>query len=151
MRRMVCPFVVCKPPKTGFSRQGPYMHICIEKQLKDIKILFDYITFEKIISKQIIFVFDRTTDMQFRKMQNKIYGSLVTIQCHTKCTNPLYPKFTSKQFSIYKFCCNLYLVIAYVLILTKEKCSHPILSVIAPSNMTTLSTKMHRYGMPQPI
>ena len=34
------------------------------------------------------------TNMQFSKMQNKIYGSLVTIQYHTKHTNPLYPKFT---------------------------------------------------------
>ena len=41
---------------------------------------FDYITFEKIISKQSIFVYDRNTNMQFSKMQNKIDGSLVKIQ-----------------------------------------------------------------------
>ena len=62
---------------------------------------FDYITVEKIISIQGIFVSDRTTNMQFSRMQNKIHGSLVTIQYHTKCTNPLYPKFTSKKFSVY--------------------------------------------------
>ena len=41
---------------------------------------FDYITFEKIFSKQSIFVSDRTNNMQFSNSQNKIYGSLVTIQ-----------------------------------------------------------------------
>ena len=89
---------------------------------------FNYITLEKIISKQSIFVSDRNTNMQFSKMQNKIYGSLVTIQYHTKCTNPIYPKFTSKKFSVYIFCCNFYLVIAYVSILTTDTCLHPFVS-----------------------
>ena len=35
--------------------------------------------------------------MQFIKMQIEIHGSLVTIQYYTKCTDPLYPKFTSKK------------------------------------------------------
>ena len=70
-----------------------------------------------MISKQNIFVSDRTTNVQFSKMQNKIYGSLVTIQYHTKCTNPLYPKFTYTKFSVNIFGCNFYLVIAYGLIL----------------------------------
>ena len=97
--------------------------------------------------------------MQFSKMQNKIYGSLVTIQYHTKCTNPLYPNFTCKKISVIIFCCNLYLVIAYVLVLTTNKCSHlfisncvhTYLSVITPNNVTTSSTKMRRFGIPQPI
>ena len=93
-----------------------------EKQLKD------YITVEKIISIQGIFVSERATNMQFSRMQNKIYGSMVTIQYHTKCTNPLYQKFTSKKFRDYIFCRNLYLVITYVLILTTDKCSHPFIS-----------------------
>ena len=61
-----------------------------KKLLKYIK-KFDYITVEKIYSVQGIFVSDGTTNMQFSRMQNKIYGSLVSIQYHTKCTNPLYP------------------------------------------------------------
>ena len=45
---------------------------------------FDYITFEKIISKQSIFVSDKTTNMQFSKIQKKtVNGSLVMIQYHT--------------------------------------------------------------------
>ena len=42
------------------------------------------ITFEKMIAKQkqSIFLFDRKTNLQFRKMQNEIYGSLITIQYH---------------------------------------------------------------------
>ena len=88
--------------------------------------------------------------MQFSKMENKIYGSLVTIQYHTKCANPLYPKFTSKKISDYILCCNLYLVITYVLIWPQTNV-HTHLSVIAPNNVTTSSTKMHRYGIPQPI
>ena len=84
-----------------------------DKQLKDIKLLLtNNIQFKKINSKQSVFVSDRTTNMQFSKMQNKIYGPLVTIQYHTKCTNPLYSKFTSNKISVYIFCCNLYLVIS---------------------------------------
>ena len=74
------------------------------------------------------FASDRITTMQFSKKQNEMYRSLVTIQYHTKCTNPLYPKFTSKKRSTYNFCCNLYLVITYVLILTTDKCSHAFIS-----------------------
>ena len=66
--------------------------------------------------------------MQLSKMPNEIYRSLVTKQYHTKCTNPLYPKFTSNKFSAYNFCCNLYLVIACVLIPTTDKCLHPFIS-----------------------
>ena len=59
--------------------------------------------------------------MQFTKMQIEIHGSLATIQYNTKCTDPLYPKFTSKKFSALNFRWNLYQVIAYVLILTTDK------------------------------
>ena len=98
--------------------------IILRKTIEGYKKYFDYITVENIISIQGIFVSDRTTTMQFSRMQNKIYGSLVVIQYHTICTNPLYQKFTSKTFSVYIFCCNLYLVNTYLLILTTEKCSH---------------------------
>ena len=73
--------------------------IYTEKQLKDIKFFFDYIAFGNIIFKQSKFVSDRTITLLLTKMQNEIYGSLVTIQYYTKCTNPLYSKFTSKKFS----------------------------------------------------
>ena len=82
------------------NRRKTYVHI-LNKTIEGHKNSFDYITFEKIISKQIIFVSDRTTNMQISKMQNKIYGPLVMIRYHTKCTNPFYPKFTSKTFSVY--------------------------------------------------
>ena len=36
--------------------------------------MFDYITFEKKKSKQRTFASDRTTNMQFNKMQNKFTG-----------------------------------------------------------------------------
>ena len=75
-----------------------------EKQLKDIKNSFDFITFGNMIFKQIITVIDRIITMQFPKMQIEIHGSLVTIQYYTKCTDPLYPKFTSKKFSALNFC-----------------------------------------------
>ena len=83
---------------------------------------------KKIFFKQSIFVSDRTTNMQFSEMQNKIYRPLITIQYNTKCTIPLYPKFTSKKFSVFIFCCNFYLVIAYALIPTTDKCLHPFVS-----------------------
>ena len=82
---------------------------------------FDFKTFGNIIFKQIIFVIDRIITMQITKMQIEIHRSLVTIQYYTKCTNPLYPKFTSKKLSALKFCWNLYQVIAYVLIPTTDK------------------------------
>ena len=65
---------------------------------------FDFITFGNIIFKQIIFVIDRIITMQFTKMQIEIHWSLVTIQYYTKCTDPLYPKFTSKKISALNFC-----------------------------------------------
>ena len=81
------------------------MDLYSEKQLKDINILFfDIVTFGNIIFKQIIFVIDRIFTMQFTKMQIEIHGSLGTIHYYTKCTNPLYPKFTSKKFSALNFC-----------------------------------------------
>ena len=71
-----------------------------EKQLKDIKILLDFITFYKIISNQSSFVSNRTTIMQCSKIQNEIYRSLVTIQYHAKWNNSLYRKVTSNKFCI---------------------------------------------------
>ena len=59
--------------------------------------------------------------MQFTKMQIEIHGSLVRIQYYTECTDPLYPKYTSKKFSGLNFGWNLYQVIAYVLIPTTDK------------------------------
>ena len=105
-----------------------YQQYILRKTIEGYYNSFDYITFEIILSKQSIFVSDRPTSMQFSKMQNKIYRLLVMIRYHTKCTNPLYPKFTSKKNSVYIFCCNLNLVIAHVLILTTDKCSHPSIS-----------------------
>ena len=62
---------------------------------------FDFITLEKIISKQGSFAFNRTTNLQFRIMQSEIYGSLVTIQYHAECINPLYQNFTSNRIRVY--------------------------------------------------
>ena len=53
-----------------------------KNQLKNIKILLTLLHL-----RQSIFVFDRTTNGQFSKMRNEIYGSLVTIQYHAKCNN----------------------------------------------------------------
>ena len=40
----------------------------LRKKLKDIKILFEFITFDKMISNQSMFVSDRNTNTQFSKM-----------------------------------------------------------------------------------
>ena len=48
----------------------------------------------------MIFVIDRIITLQFSKMQIEIHGSLVTIQYYTKCTDPFYPKFTSKKLAL---------------------------------------------------
>ena len=102
---------------------------------------FDNIIFDKIFFKQSIFISDRSTlNMQFSKMQNKIYGSLITIQCNTKCTNPHYPKFTSKKISVlfspqqltgHCLCSNSNHRKVFTLIFT----------VIAPNNVTFLRQK----------
>ena len=73
------------------------INIYSEKQLKDILVLFNYITFEKTISNESIFLSDRTTNMQCSRMQNKIYGSVVTLQYHVKCDNPCYQKSQAKN------------------------------------------------------
>ena len=74
-----------------------------KKTIEGYSDYFDYKTFEKQNSKQSIIVSDRTANVQFSKLQNKIYRSVVTIQYHTKYTNPLYPKFTSKKISFLYF------------------------------------------------
>ena len=86
---------------------------------------FDNIIFDKIRFKQSIFVSDRTTNMQFSKMQNKIYEPLVRIKCYAKCTHLLYPKLQAKNLAFITFRYSLYLVIAYALIPTTDKFSHP--------------------------
>ena len=68
---------------------------------------FDFITFEKIILNQSIFVSDITTNMQFSQMKNAIHRSLVTIQYHAKRSSPLYRKVTSNKFCFYIFVANL--------------------------------------------
>ena len=93
----------------------------LRKTIEGYENSFEFITFGNLIFKQIIFVIDRIITMQFTKIQSAIHGSLVTIQYYTKCTNPLYPKFTSKKFSALNFWCNLYQVIAYALIPTTGK------------------------------
>ena len=56
------------------------LHTILRKTIEGYQNYSDYIAFEKIISKQSIIVSDRTANMQFTKMQNKIYCSFVTIQ-----------------------------------------------------------------------
>ena len=47
----------------------------LRKTIEGYQNYFDYITVEKIISIQGIFVSDRTTNkLQFSRMQNKTYG-----------------------------------------------------------------------------
>ena len=75
----------------------------LRKTIEGYKNSFDFVTFGNIIFKQIIFVIDRIITMQFTKMQIEIHRSLVTRQYYTKCTDPLYPKFTSKKFSALNF------------------------------------------------
>ena len=118
-----------------------------QKTIEGYSNSFDSITFEKIISIQGVFVYDKTRNMQFRRMQNKVYGSLVTIQYHTKCANPLYQKFTSKKISCYIFAATA--TFTWSLLMFKfwtQKSVNTHLLIIAPNNMTTSSTKMHSYG-----
>ena len=68
-------------------------HIYSEKTIEGYWNPFDFIIFEKIISKKSNIVSDRTTKYAIKNnVKNEIYGSLVTIQHHTKCTNLLSPK-----------------------------------------------------------
>ena len=58
-------------------------YIYSDIQLKDMKSIF-------IVNlKKRFFVSDRSTNMQLTKMQNEIYGSLVTIQYHANVTSLL--------------------------------------------------------------
>ena len=71
------------------------MIIYSEKQLKDIKILFTILHLRNNFQTEY-FCIDRTTNLQFSKMQSEIYGSLVRKQYYAKCINPLYRKFTEQ-------------------------------------------------------
>ena len=65
--------------------------------MKDIKILLILFHLKKRKINQSTFAPDRTTNMQFRKMQNEIYGSFVTIQYHSNVTN----RFTESSQTIF--------------------------------------------------
>ena len=75
--------------------------------------------------------------MQFSKMQNEIYRSLVMSQCHTKCTSP-----STQSSQAIDLALVIYAAAAY-----HRQVSTPIYQSFAPYNKTTSSTKMHRYGM----
>ena len=75
-----------------------YIETILRKTFKGYLNCFDFIAFEKIVSKQSNFVSDRTTNMQFG--QNAKSNLRVTIQYYTKSTNPLYPKTTSNKSSV---------------------------------------------------
>ena len=71
----------------------------------------------------------------------KIYGSLVTLQYQTKCTNPFTLSSQAKKIA------SIFLLQPLpghiVLIPTTDKCLYTLLSEIAPNNVTISSTKMH--------
>ena len=75
-------------------------------------------------SKQSSFASDKTTNMQFSAIQNKIYGSLVTIQYHIKCTT-LFTQILQAIKLAFIFYCYLNLAIVNVFILISDKFSHP--------------------------
>ena len=99
----MCQFFSLITCLTRIRFQKKHINI-LRKTIEGYQNSFDFITFGNIIFKQIIFVIDRIITMQFTKMQIEIHGSLVTIQYYTKCTDPVYPKFTSKKFSALNFC-----------------------------------------------
>ena len=88
----------------------PFVVIAIlRKTIEGYLSSFYFITFEKTFSNKSMFVSDRTTNMQCSRIQNEIYGSVVTGQYHAKCNNPPYPNVTSKNliFALILFAKNL--------------------------------------------
>ena len=104
-----------------------------------------------MISKQSIFVSDRTTNMQFSNMQKKnCTGHLLryntTPNVPTLFTQSLHAKILAFIFFAATFTWSL-LMFKF----RPQTSVHTHLSVIAPKNVTTSSTKMHQYGIPRPI
>ena len=81
---------------------------------------FDNIILNKIIFKQSIFIFDRTNNMQFSKMQNNGYDTVPHQMYQPSLSNV-----HKQNLSVFILCYNLYLVIAYALIPTTDMLSHP--------------------------
>ena len=98
LKTRMCPKYVLILHQNLLSQYTIQINI-LRKTIEGYQNYFVCITFGNIIFKQSNFVSDRTITMQFTKMQNEIYGPLVTIPYHAKCTNPLYPNFTSNKFS----------------------------------------------------
>ena len=114
---MLCPCLgVCISVISSFAT-----YIYSEKQLKDIKILLTFYHLGIQFLNKLFLSLIKLPLCNSPKLKIEIHGSLVTIQYYTKCTNPLYPKFTSKKFSALNLCCNLYQAMAYVLIPTTDK------------------------------
>ena len=60
----------------------------LRKNLKDIKIISILFHFRQFFSR-LVFESDKNINMQLNKIQNDIYGSLITIQYRVKYNNPL--------------------------------------------------------------
>ena len=88
----------------GYPAFDIYILYILRKTIEGYYNSFYFITFGNILFKEIISVIDRIITMQFTKMQIEIHESLVTIQYYTKCTDLLYPRFTSEKFSALIFC-----------------------------------------------
>ena len=81
---------------------------------------FYYITFEKISSKQSMFVLDRTTNLQVKFTGHWLRYST----CTTPNVSTLFIE-SSQAIKIAFFCCKLVLIIACFRIWTTEKNYHP--------------------------
>ena len=127
------PHIVCVPhvnePSIVGHKENKYFWLNIlRKAIEGYSFFLLYYIWENNFQTNT-FVFDRTTNLRFNKMQNEIYGSLVTIQYHAKCSNPFFRKFTRTKicFCIF-FAANLTWSIAYFLIPITEKFSHSVIS-----------------------
>ena len=101
----------------------------LRKIYEGYQISFDSITFERKKNPNKVFLFlIELPIFNSAKCKMKLTGSLVMIQYHTKCNNPLYRKFTSNKICCYIFCCKLDLAIACIPIPTTETFSRPFIS-----------------------
>ena len=74
-------------PSTEVFKLMRCIIIYSEKQSKDVKFLLKILHLRNNFQTKYS-VSDRNTSLQFSKINNKIYSSLVTIQYYAKCNNP---------------------------------------------------------------
>ena len=107
---------------------GAYVYIYSEKQLKDIKILLTIKQLRKYFPCKAFSYLIELPICNLAECKIQLTSHWLRFSTTPNVPTLFTQSSQAKKNSVYIFCCNPYLVITYVLILTTDKCSYPFIS-----------------------